>query len=129
MDTLRGLYAALNRRDFDELLQYLHPDVEVHPAVGGELDFGSVYRGRDGVRQFIETAWRPFDVAVDPEEIIEAPGGRILAVERWQLRARDGVETELHLTDLYAFRDGLIVGIDGFREKSEAFEAAGLSEQ
>jgi ketosteroid isomerase-like protein len=110
------------------LPSYLHPEVEIHPAVGGELDFGSTYRGRDGMRQFMETGWRGFDMAVEPEEIVSAPGDRIIATERWQLRARDGVEAELQLTDVYAFRDGLIVGIDGFREKAEALEAAGLSE-
>jgi ketosteroid isomerase-like protein len=128
IDTLRALYAALNRGDYDGLVQYLHPEVEIHPAVGGELDFSSIYRGRDGMRQFIETAWRGFDVAVEPEEIVRAPSDRLLAIERWQLRGRDGVETELQLTDVYAFRDGLIVGIDGFREKVEALEAVGLRE-
>jgi hypothetical protein len=42
-------------------------------------------------------------------------------------RAR-GVETEIQLTEVYAFRDGLVVSVDGFREKAEALEAAGLSE-
>ena len=128
IDTLRALYEALNRGDFEGLLHYLHPEVEIHPAVGGELDFGSVYRGRDGMRRFMETAWGGFEMAVEPQEMIRAPGDRILATERWQLRARDGVETKQQLTDVYTFRDGLVVSIEGFREKAAALEAAGLSE-
>jgi ketosteroid isomerase-like protein len=128
IDTLRALYEAISRSDFDGVVQCLHPEVEIHPAVGGELDFGSTYHGRDGMRQFMETAWRGFDVAVEAEQIFSAPVDRVLAIERWQLRARGGVETELQLIDIYTFRDGLIVGIDGFREKAEALEAAGLSE-
>jgi ketosteroid isomerase-like protein len=128
IDTLRALYRALNRRDFDGLVQYLHPDVEVYPAFGGELDFNSRYRGRDGMRQFIETAWRGFAVAVEPEEMIQAPGDRILATERWQLRGRDGIETEIRLIDVYSFRDGLVVGVEGFRGRAEALEFVGLPE-
>ena len=44
------------------------------------------------------------------------------------MRARDGIETGFQLTDIYTFRDGLIIRIDGFRERAEALEAAGLSE-
>lgn len=129
IETLQALYAALSRGDFDGVVQYLHPEVEIHPAVGGELDFGSVYRGHDGMRQFMETAWRDFDVAVEAEEIVRAPGNRILATERWQLLGREGVRGQMQLTDMYEFRDGLIVRIDGFREKADAIEAAGLSDE
>jgi hypothetical protein len=59
---------------------------------------------------------------------IELPDGRILAVENWRVRGRDGIEIDTELTDLYAFRAGLIVRVDGFRDRAEAFEAAGLRE-
>jgi ketosteroid isomerase-like protein len=88
IDTVRALYGALNRGDMEGLVQYLHPEVEIHPATGGMLDMGTTYRGRDGMRQFAETAWESFDMAVEPEEITTAPGDRILATERWQMRAR-----------------------------------------
>ena len=128
METLLALYEAISERDFDDLLQYLHPAVELHPAVGGELDMGTTYRGHEGMRQFIETAWEGFEVAVEPEEMTDAQDDRILATERWQVRARDGIETEIQLSEIYTFRDGLIVGIDGFRDHAEALEAAGLTE-
>jgi ketosteroid isomerase-like protein len=38
------------------------------------------------------------------------------------------METEIVITQLYTFRDGLILRIDGFRSRAEAREAAGLSE-
>ncbi len=40
----------------------------------------------------------------------------------------EGMETEIVITQLYTFRDGLILRIDGFRSRAEALEAAGLSE-
>ena len=63
-----------------------------------------------------------------PEEILAAPGDRVLAVERWRAVSRGGLEFELELIDLFTFRDGLIVRIDGFRDRTEALEAAGLAE-
>ena len=128
IDTVRALYGALNRGDIDGLVQHLHPEVEIHPATGGILDMGTTYRGREGMRQFAETAWKSFDMAVEPKEMTTAPDGRILATERWYMRARDGIETGFQLTDIYTFRDGLIIRIDGFRERAEALESAGLSE-
>ena len=67
----------------------MHAEVEIYPAVGGELDFARVFRGRDGFR-------------------------------KWWERIGEGV------SDLYTFRDDLIVRVDGFRTKAEALEAAGL---
>ena len=40
----------------------------------------------------------------------------------------EGMETEIVITQLYTFRDGLILRIDGFRSRAEALEAAGLAE-
>jgi ketosteroid isomerase-like protein len=128
IDTLRASYGALNRGDIDGLVQYVHPEVELHPATGGMLDMGTTYRGRDGMRQFAETAWESFEIAVEPEEMTTAARDRILATERWQMRARDGIETGFQLTHIYTFRDGLVIRIDGFRERAEALKAAGLSE-
>ena len=67
-------------------------------------------------------------ITVEHEELIDRPGDRVLAVERWVFRGRDGIELELELPNLYTFRDGLIVRIDGFTDKAEALEAAGLRE-
>jgi hypothetical protein len=33
----------------------------------------TTYRGREGMRQFAETAWKSFDMAVEPEEMTTAP--------------------------------------------------------
>ena len=61
-------------------------------------------------------------------EKIEAEDGRILSIDLWRLRGREGIASERELPTLYTFRDGLIVRIDGFTKKAEALEAAGLRE-
>ncbi len=64
-------------------------------------------------------------MAVETEEMTTAPDGRILATERWYMRARDGIGTGFQLTDIYTFRDGRIIRIDGFRERAEASKPPG----
>jgi ketosteroid isomerase-like protein len=129
IDTLRAMFDAFNRRDFDEALRHAHPDVELHPALT-ELDVRSRYRGRDEVRQFMETVtgvWEAY--VVEAEETTEAPGDRVLVVEHWHARGRQGIEFDFELIDVYEFRDGLLARIDGFRDKTSALAAAGLTGQ
>jgi ketosteroid isomerase-like protein len=127
-EILGSFYAAFNRGELDALLRYLDPEVELYPAVPLP-DADAQYLGRRGMREFTRVAFETWDtVIVEPNEIVEAPGERVLAVERWHVGGRDGIELDFQLTDVYAFRDGLIVRIDGFRDKAEALEAAGLTE-
>jgi hypothetical protein len=65
---------------------------------------------------------------VEPQQVIETEDGRILSVDLWRFRGREGIAIERELPNLFTFRDGLIVRIDGFPEKADALEAAGLSE-
>jgi ketosteroid isomerase-like protein len=128
-DTLRALFEAFNRREFEEALRRVDPDIELRPALT-ELDVGSHYRGRDEVRNFMQTitdVWEEY--TIEAKEIIEAPDDRVLVVEHWHARGRQGIEFDFVLNDLYTFRDGLLVRIDGFPDRAEALAAAGLSEQ
>lgn len=132
-EIIRRMYAAWNRRDFDGGLQYLHPEVEVSPGLepvervgGGSRD---LFRGREEVRQFLEDIGDTLGtVTVEFEEMIDGEGGRVIAVENWHVRARQGIEINTKLTDVYAFRDDLIFRVDGFRDKGAALEAFGLPE-
>ena len=128
LDSLRRLAEAFGRRDFDRAMEHFADDVEVRPAVVG-IDVGTRYSGREELRGFwkqINEAWEA--QSVELTETIEAPGERIVAVEQWHVRGRDGIELDFDLIDVYSFRDGLIVRIDGFRDRAEALEAVGLSE-
>jgi ketosteroid isomerase-like protein len=122
-DLLRVMFDAFNRRDFDVALSGMDPEVELHPALT-ELDVRDCYRGRDEVRVFFETitdAWDQY--VVEPLEMTETPDGRVLAVERWRARGRQGIEFDFELVDVYTFGGGLIARIEGFRDKAQALDA------
>ena len=116
---------AFNRGDLDDALQYLHPEGELRPGIVAP-DQRSRYRGRDEVKEFFESIYDAFaEVWAELGEVLER-GDRILAVERWRVRGRDGIKLDFEVIDVYTFRDGLLVRADGFRDKAEALKAAGL---
>jgi ketosteroid isomerase-like protein len=128
VEILGSFYDAFNRRDFDALLRCLDPELELHPGVPLP-DADARYVGRPGMKEFIRLAFEIWEtVTVEPKELVEAAGERVLAIERWHNRGRDGIELDFELTDVYAFRDRLIVRIDGFLDKAKALEATGLTQ-
>jgi ketosteroid isomerase-like protein len=125
---LARLNEAFNRRDLDDALSCLDPEVEMHPGIQVP-DEEKLYRGREGMRDWYRNATDPWEtIGVDHREVIDCPGDRILTVERWMFRGRDGIELEIELPNLYTFRNGLILRIDGFTDRGEAAKAAGLPE-
>jgi ketosteroid isomerase-like protein len=128
IEILGAFYEAFNDRDFDDALQHLDRAVEFDPGVRAP-DRDSKLLGHQGWKEFIRVdveAWEA--VTAEPLERIETEDGRILSIDLWRLRGREGIEIERELPTLYTFRDGLIVRIDGFTEKAEALETLGLSE-
>src|SRR5262245_40302191 len=127
---IRAYYEQYNRRG--EIVDVPHlvcPDVEVHPGVPAP-DSENEYRGRQAFRDFLEgIVIGPWEsVTIEPRELIELEDGRVLSIDHWLFRGRDGIEIESELQELYTLRDGLITRIDGFRNRADALEAAGLSE-
>ena len=129
-ETIERFFAALRRSDFDDALNYLHPEAEIRPALAGEMDIGRRYRGHAEVLRLFETLLltEGVEMTVKPEAIAEIADGRVLRVELWQIRGQQDIHTEVVLTHIYTFRDRLITGMEGFRDEAEARKAAGLSE-
>jgi ketosteroid isomerase-like protein len=105
--------------DVDEALPYADPAVVWNPIE--ELPT----QGHDAVRASLEhwkADWDDYDVI--PEEFVDM-GDRVLVTVRLRGRGRgSGVEIDARFYDLYTLRDGKIVRMDQFTERSEALEAA-----
>ena len=92
LEVLRRLNEAFNRRDVDAAIQCLDPEVELHPGIQVP-DEESRYLGRDGLIAWFRNATDPWEtIRVEHRELIDAPDDRVLAVERWVFRGRDGIE-------------------------------------
>ena len=63
------------------------------------------------------------------DRIIELDDGRVLVFDRQIGRGRaSGVVMEQEVASLFTFRSGKIVRWDGYWDRADALEAAGLSE-
>jgi ketosteroid isomerase-like protein len=124
MEMIREGIAALNRGDVEDMLATLDPEVELVP-LRGALD-GSVYRGHDGMRRWLEDMkedWKEFELSV--EDVREVGPGRLLVEATMGLRGRSGVALDTSAAWLCDMRDGKAFRIRFFADSAAALEAAG----
>ena len=117
----------LLRRAWDHFNRTGEVDLDlIAPEVEWRTQIES-YRGHEGVRQWQGTFEEAFENGrIEPEEIIDAGGDRVLSVTSMRGRARlTGMDMELQFVALWTFRDGRIVKVDSFETKEEALRAAG----
>jgi ketosteroid isomerase-like protein len=123
VERVRRGFEAAARRDLDEVLGTLDPDVVYKPAQEAAV------RGRDAVR----ASWERWDAEWDEaqmisEEIIDA-GDQVVQAILFRGRGRgSGIEVEGRFFQVYTFKDGKTVRWEEFSDRAEALEAAGLSE-
>jgi ketosteroid isomerase-like protein len=89
----------------------------------------AVYRGVDGVREFLSwlrEMWK--QVRLEPEEFIVVDEDRVIVPTRIVSTGREDVQTIAHNANLFTLRDGKITYVKAFQTKAEALEAAGLRE-
>lgn len=127
IETVSRSYEAWNRRDFDAALAETAPEVRWEMS-GATLFPGlkPAYRGREGLRQLWDLfteGWE--DVRIEVEEI-RAGTDSALALIRFHVRARAGLELVSSFAHVFDFRDGRIVRIRSFDARDEALAAAGM---
>jgi ketosteroid isomerase-like protein len=109
--------------DVDEALPYADPGIVWNPIE--ELPT----QGHDAVRASLahwKAEWD--DYKLMQEEFLDM-GDRVVVTVRLGGRGRaSGVEIDARFYDVYTLRDGKIVRMDQFTERSEALEAVGLAE-
>jgi uncharacterized protein len=129
VEIVRRGFNAFTRGDTALFLELLDPDVEWIPLMA-TLE-SRVYRGHDGVRQWLEglaADWQFFEVH---SEDFRDLGDRVLVLGHWRARGRaSGVEIENQPgTWLFDVKGGKTVRLQTYTDRAEALEAVGLSEQ
>jgi ketosteroid isomerase-like protein len=128
VETLRRYHELFNKEG-EPPLELLDPEVEIHMFQGSPI--AGPYRGHDGVRQ-----WRDdtFDVIeawhLELDEVITGDDPDVMVtLQRFVGRMKHtDLPANFPLAVIVRFRDGLIVRFEGYRDRSEALEAAGLTE-
>jgi ketosteroid isomerase-like protein len=127
VETLRAVYEAVNRRDWDTAFRAAHPDFEWITA--DRVPLAGTYRGPEEVRRFFEDQWEAFEeVAIEPEEFFER-GDRIVVFTRTRLRPRGSTAVvQNRIGQVWTMRDGKAARCQVFPQREKALEAAGISE-
>ena len=105
----------------------LDPDVELHER--SELPDAKVYRGPDDAKEFWRKTQQVFaEIRWEPLEFMDLGDAVVVETRVVALGRGSEVPIEMDETDVFWFRDGMIVRLQGFATKTEALKAAGLSE-
>lgn len=109
--------------EVEEALAYADPAIVWNPAEEAAA------QGHDAVRASLvrwKGEWDDYEML--PEEF-QPTGDRVVVAVSFRARGRaSGIEVDGRLYDVYTLRDGKIVRMDQFTQRSEALEAAGLRE-
>jgi ketosteroid isomerase-like protein len=130
-EIIRRLYRAFNEGDAEAVCEGFTDDAEFRPAfIGGGIVEGAVYRGRDGIAEFVEVqkeTWR--SLSADPVTIRDLGGNRGLVEVRLEAVGRaSGVAVNRTTWNVFELRDGKVAAGRVYPTKAEALEAAGLKE-
>src|SRR5215208_3321423 len=128
VEIVRRILEDAVRGRWEESASHLGPDTELHGTVGG-LTEGSVWRGSEQVRKFFEEdsdAWA--ERRLDAEEFIDAGDCVVVLLHEFRRGKGSGVESETDTAMVYEVRDGRVVRVQGYMDRGQALEAAGLPE-
>ena len=126
VEIVRRAYDALNRRAYDAWVAFFQSDVEFHGLP--ENPDARVYRGHDGVREWIKGVCKVLDARFEPEEVTEAGDFVLLSVRASVMPRGSSIRVEQRVFNVVEMKAGKAQRLWGYRTKAEALEAVGLSE-
>ena len=128
VEIVRDALDAFEAADVERFLQFMDPEVEFEPHLA--LVEGN-YRGHHGVREFFADAFEPPAVVRSDQRDFRDLGDRVLAFGTFRIHGGEGgteIEYEVPFAILVRVREGRIVHLKDYGHRTEALEAAGLSE-
>ena len=127
IETIRGLYRAMNDRDLEAIADLVHPTaVWVPDARVGE---GPV-RGLDNIVGLFSDRAEMFEsVATVTERLMDADDKVLAFVRVTGVGRASCAEFDIRIAHLWTLRDGLVVRGEGYGDRDWALEAAGLGQR
>jgi ketosteroid isomerase-like protein len=127
VELVHQLVDAVARQDLEALLQLTDPDV-VFQSYFAQVTEGGVYRGHDGIKQYVADLAETAEVLQSVIDDILRVGATIIAVGRLTYRGKgSGVETETPIGYFLRVRDGRLFRLRAFRDPEETLASLGPS--
>ena len=128
VEIVRQSLEAYAAGDMEEMLSYVDPEGELHSAIIGGAE-GKVFRGHDGFRRWYAESMESFEELRTELTEYRDLGDRIVAFGHIHARGRgSGLEVDSPTGWLFTVQRGKVVKAEGFLNRAEVLEAAGLSE-
>jgi ketosteroid isomerase-like protein len=129
VEIVKASLEAINRGDWDAVIEVVAPDAELDMSRAVGPDVGGGVLSRDQWRRFVaEFAENWESLWFEADEFIEA-GDLVVVPLTTHVRGRDGIEASARATWVHTIRDGAIQRTVMYQEREDALEAVGLSEQ
>src|SRR4051812_31222891 len=129
VSVVKAFLDASMRRDMTQLAELVDPEIELHGTVGGVQE-GRVYRGlAEVIREYDEVdgeAWE--ERRIEPEGFLDADDEVVVLFHEFRRGRGSGIELESDTAAVFTVRDGRVVRMQGFLDRTAARQAAGLPE-
>jgi uncharacterized protein len=126
LELIRRLYRAMDARDIESVAELADPDMEWIPDI--RVGEGPI-RGRDEVIRFFEERAEMFGEIQTEIERVWAAGDKVLAfIHVTGSGVSSGAGFDIRIAHLWTLRDDVVVRGEGYGDRDQALEAAGVSE-
>jgi ketosteroid isomerase-like protein len=129
VEVVRRSLAAFSSEGIDGAARSWDAQIDWRAIEGAADDIG-IINGLNAMRRWLGEWFEMFeDVRNEPEELIDAPGDHVVAVQRVSCKSRrTGLRVESRYAVAYTVRDGKINRGREYRTRGEALKAVGLEE-
>jgi ketosteroid isomerase-like protein len=130
IELIRRLFDAFNRQDPEAVVDLWSTDGEWSPAyIGGGLLEGTVFRGPEGMAEFIDLQSETWESVVAEPVTVRDLGDRVLVEVHLSAVGRaSGVPVDRITWNVFELRDGRAASGRVYVTRAEALDALGLTQ-
>jgi uncharacterized protein len=122
VDLVRDAIEAFNRGDLEWLMERIDDDF-VFDWTRSMSPLSGIYRGPEGVAEFIREQWNTFEeFAIEPREFIDR-GRHVVVPNTLRARGRDGIEVSVTNAHVYTVENRRPVGVVMYQQLDDALAA------
>jgi ketosteroid isomerase-like protein len=127
VEIVRDIYERWREGDFRASVEVLDPLVLF--VMRREFPDPGTYLGLERLAEYMRGFLEPWRrITIEAEDITDAGDSVVVAVRQRGVGGESGAPTEFRYFQVWSFRGRKVIRLEGFRERAEAFEAAGLEE-
>jgi uncharacterized protein len=128
VEAVRSVYDRWSNGNFQASLDLFDPLALLVQRPG--FPEAGTYLGEEEIVEYTRGFLEPWTrIAIEAEDITDAGESVVAAVRQHGVGGTSGAATEFRYYQVWSFRGRKVIRLENFRERSEALEAVGLSEQ